>query len=107
MRTDIDAVVTDDPRLVFHSLRHHFKDRGREAGIQEYVLDQLCGHAPASVGGHYGDGASIPSLKMSLDRLEFGAVDRDAMKRAADAVHWTTVAKAIVDQQREPPRDQS
>lgn len=84
----IDANVSDDPRLVFHSLRHHFKDLGRETEIQEHVLDQLCGHAPASVGGKYGDGAGIRSLKRNLDRMLFETVDWAAVIRSADTLDW-------------------
>ncbi|WP_082466950.1 site-specific integrase [Sphingomonas sp. Leaf25] len=71
----IDKIVADDPRLVFHSFRHTFKDEGREAEIQERILDQLCGHAPTSVGGKYGSGVGLPSLKRNLDRIVFTAVD--------------------------------
>jgi integrase len=92
----IDSVVTDDSRLVFHSLRHHFKDAGREADVQEHVLDQLCGHAPASVGARYGDGAGIQSLKRSLDRMRFDAVDWPPMIRAAESMDWRKTTQELV-----------
>ncbi|UWU21091.1 tyrosine-type recombinase/integrase [Rhizobium sp. CB3060] len=37
-----------------HGWRHTFKSRGFEAGIQEKVLDAICGHAPSSIGRQYG-----------------------------------------------------
>jgi integrase len=87
----IDAVVTDDPRLVFHSFRHTFKDVGREADIQERILDQLCGHSPTSVGGAYGSGVGLPSLKRNLDKLAFDAVDWNAIVTAAAFIDWDDV----------------
>ena len=41
-----------------HGWRHTLKTIGREAGIEDSVLDAICGHAPSSVGGAYG-GVSI------------------------------------------------
>jgi integrase len=67
--------VTRDPRVVFHSLRHFFKDMCREAGMLEQVSDQLTGHAPVSIGGRYGSGVSLGELKAQLERLRFEFVD--------------------------------
>ena len=92
----IDKVVADDPRLVFHSFRHTFKDEGREAEIQERILDQLCGHAPTSVGGKYGSGVGLPSLKRNLDRLLFAAIDWDAITAAAAEVDWDDLVRKLV-----------
>ncbi|GAA0671783.1 integrase [Sphingomonas insulae] len=92
----IDRVVADDPRLVFHSFRHTFKDQGREAEIQERILDQLCGHAPTSVGGKYGSGVGLPSLKRNLDRIVFAAIDWDAITAAAANVKWVDLVQKLV-----------
>lgn len=47
--------VVKDPNVApNHGWRHTFKTKGFEAGIQEKVLDAICGHAPASVGRAYG-----------------------------------------------------
>jgi integrase len=43
-----------DPRKVFHSFRHLFKDVLREHGVQEQVSDALTGHTNGSVGRTYG-----------------------------------------------------
>ncbi|UNZ50411.1 tyrosine-type recombinase/integrase [Agrobacterium tumefaciens] len=48
-----------------HGWRHTFKSKGFEAGIQEKVLDAICGHAPANVGRSYGS----VSLKTKIDAL--------------------------------------
>jgi integrase len=84
----IDAVVSDDPRIAFHSLRHRFKDLGREAEIQERILDQLCGHAPTSVGGRYGSGVGLASLKRNLAKIAFDAVGWDPIVAAARQADW-------------------
>jgi integrase len=47
-------VVTDTRVMPSHGWRHSFKTTGREAGIEDSVLDAICGHAPKSVGGAYG-----------------------------------------------------
>ncbi len=48
-----------------HGWRHTFKMKGFEAGIQEKVLDAICGHAPSSVGRAYGS----VSLKTKVDAM--------------------------------------
>ena len=44
-----------DKRFVFHSFRHTFKSRCREAGLEKYIHDQLTGHASKDVSDDYGD----------------------------------------------------
>jgi integrase len=48
-----------------HGWRHTFKSLGFEAGVQEKVLDAICGHAPASIGRAYGS----VSLKTKVDAM--------------------------------------
>ncbi len=48
-----------------HGWRHTFKMKGFEAGIQEKVLDAICGHAPSSVGRAYGS----VSVKTKVDAM--------------------------------------
>ena len=43
-----------DPRKVFHSFRHTFKDACRACHIPEEVHDALTGHSGSSVGRSYG-----------------------------------------------------
>lgn len=47
-------VVTDKGVAPQHGWRHLFKTIGREAGIEDSILDAICGHAPSSIGGRYG-----------------------------------------------------
>lgn len=63
-----------------HGWRHTFKMRGFEAGIQEKVLDAICGHAPGTVGRAYGsvtmqtkvDALSIFPRYMIPERIDMG-----------------------------------
>ena len=89
----IDKILSSDKRIVFHSLRHTFKDLGREAEIQERILDQLCGHAPTSVGGGYGQGVGTASLKRNLGRVTFEAIAWEPIIVAAERTDWTALVK--------------
>lgn len=61
-----------DPRKVFHSFRHAFKDACRAAGIEEAIHDALTGHAAPHVGRSYGKGYSLALLAEAVARVEFG-----------------------------------
>jgi integrase len=59
----------DDPNLSpNHAWRHTFKLIGRRAGISDSVLDDICGHAPASEGAAYGT-ASLDDMAAALRRF--------------------------------------
>lgn len=47
--------VPDERVAPNHGWRHRFKTVGRTAGIDNALLDYITGHAPASVGGTYGE----------------------------------------------------
>ena len=79
----IDNAVGDDPRLVFYSFRHSFKDLCRDANIPKDVHDQLMGHSPADVGGGYGLGRAIGNLAAHLKRVRFLFIDWDPINVAA------------------------
>jgi integrase len=51
----VRTVATDRRVAPNHGWRHRFKTVGRDVGIDERVLDAICGHAPSTVGGSYGD----------------------------------------------------
>jgi integrase len=51
----VREVITDRRVAPNHAWRHLFKTIGFEADIQERVLDAICGHAPRTVGGTYGE----------------------------------------------------
>ncbi|WP_242153228.1 site-specific integrase [Sphingomonas sp. BAUL-RG-20F-R05-02] len=85
----IDKVVSDDPRLAFHSLRHNFKDFARDATIEKYILDQIMGHAGVTTGDKYGVGARLKTLKRELDRISFDMLEGSGIKAAFVALDWT------------------
>ncbi|RDJ22008.1 hypothetical protein DWF00_27190 [Bosea caraganae] len=59
-----------DPRKVFHSFRHLFKDMCRDAGLSEDVHDALTGHAAGkSVGRGYGAGHSVARLFAEISKI--------------------------------------
>jgi integrase len=78
----VDRVVTDDPRYVFHSMRHEFKDRAEET-ISTRVHDRITGHSPGTVGGRYGSGASVELIARELDKLDLTFVDWGRLRQAA------------------------
>ncbi|WP_235529883.1 site-specific integrase [Sphingomonas sp. Leaf242] len=84
----IDAHVSRDERLTFHSLRHGFKDFALEAGITERIVDQICGHAPTSVGGKYGNGVRLPVLYATLHRIDWTFIDWTALTAATADQDW-------------------
>jgi len=51
-----------------HGFRHRFEMIGRVPGIEDSVLDAICGHAPSSVGGAYG-GVSIAAQRRGFERF--------------------------------------
>ena len=68
-------VVKDEKVAPNHGWRHTFKTVGREAGIEDSVLDAICGHAPKTVGGAYG-GVSLAAQKRAFERFPRFEVDR-------------------------------
>jgi hypothetical protein len=78
----VNRVVTDDPRYVFQSLRHEFKDRA-EWTISSRVHDRITGHSPSNVGGRYGLGASIELMSRELEKLDLSFVDWGRLQAAA------------------------
>jgi len=59
------AIGIDDPRKVFHSFRHTFKQACRGGAANEEVHDALTGHSSGSVGRSYG---AVP-LKTLADAI--------------------------------------
>ena len=58
--------VTDDPKIVLHSLRGTIKDLLRDTGTSKEINDFITGHSSGDVAGGYGSG---PSLKVRYDAL--------------------------------------
>ncbi len=91
----IDRHVRRDRRLTFHSFRHTFKQRGTTAGLQDRILDQLCGHTPVSTGGRYGYGQPLQVLNRALRRIDFRCVDWAAIKHGTATVDWSEVVRKL------------
>lgn len=90
----IDRYVSDDRRLVFHGLRHTFKQRGTTARIPDRILDQLCGHSPTTVGKKYGVGQPLWVLAEELHKIDFDCLRADRIAKALKDFDWdAAVAK--------------
>lgn len=73
-----------DPRKVFHSFRHTFKDACRQAGIDEAVHDALTGHTTPNVGRRYGnEHYPLPPLFEAMQRYQLPELDLSHLRRAS------------------------
>lgn len=79
----IDAAVGKDPQVVFHSLRHNYKDFCRDADIPKDVHDQLTGHAPHDTGSSYGLGRAISSLHRHTRKIVLPFIDWRSIEAAS------------------------
>ncbi|MFO0433525.1 MAG: hypothetical protein ACK50G_03495, partial [bacterium] len=70
-----EVVGIDDAALNFHSLRHTFKQVARACGVSDSLIDELQGHAPASVGGSYGRGQPIEVLGAAMRKFTVTGLD--------------------------------
>lgn len=64
-----------DPRKVFHSFRHTFKDACRAARISEEVHDALTGHAGGGVGRTYGGGVPLDVKAEAIAKITYNGLD--------------------------------
>lgn len=65
IREEIRSVVSDENVQPNHGWRHTFKTIGREAGIQDFLLDSITGHTPRTEGDKYG-GATIAAKARAM-----------------------------------------
>lgn len=72
----------DDPRKVFHSFRHTFKDACRRAGLGEEVHDALTGHSGGGVGRSYGSGVPLRVLAEALAKVGYPGFALPKVKQA-------------------------
>lgn len=105
MNRIIDRHVIDDRRLVFHSTRHTFKAKGNDAGVNERTLDQICGHAPVSVGARYGSNPRIRTIYRELLRIDFSCIDWDRIAVGLRHVKWDAVVQAELYRREEGTPD--
>jgi len=68
--------VSDDPNLVFHSLRHSFRDETRNCGMPRELVEQIGGWASGSKSAMdgYGQGYSLSDLRDWLSKVTFNGV---------------------------------
>jgi integrase len=59
----VRAAVSDANVQPNHAWRHTFKTIGSEAGIQDKVLDAICGHDPRTIGESYGGVTLVAKVK--------------------------------------------
>lgn len=66
--------VTDDPKKVFHSMRHTVTDRLKQAGVTETVIAELVGHSNGGsmTMGRYGKRYQPKVLLDALMQLDYG-----------------------------------
>ncbi|NBB52266.1 hypothetical protein GVN24_28700 [Rhizobium sp. CRIBSB] len=57
-----DVCDIEDPRLVFHSFRHTFKDCARNSAVPDPIQRQLMGHSSGDVADGYGVGYGMHQL---------------------------------------------
>ncbi|MGX7743148.1 site-specific integrase [Rhodopseudomonas parapalustris] len=73
----VREVITDPNINPNHGWRHRFKTVGRECGVADTVLDALQGHAPKTVGDHYGD-VTIRARAAAIGKFPRYEVDRQS-----------------------------
>ena len=88
MNRIIDRHVSNDRRLVFHSLRHAFKAKGNDARLTDRTLDQICGHAPVSTGSRYGSEPRIRTIHRELHEIDFSCIDWARITAGMGKLNW-------------------
>ena len=91
----IDLAVSDNENLVFHSLRHKFKDEARSAVVPDSMIDQITGHFPLPLERRYGEGAAVNSLAKQLQRVRFEMIDWTALSTAAETINWPATVQRL------------
>lgn len=90
LNAHIDTHVSCNKNLVFHSLRHWFKAKGRSAMGDEKTRE-IQRHSPQSSSEMYGRG-DIPALKDAIDRISYEVLPLSeiyAAFRIASLTDWT------------------
>lgn len=64
------AMGITDPKKVYHSFRHTFKEACRRAGVAEEVHDALTGHSGGGVGRTYGS-MPLEAMAEAVDKVEY------------------------------------
>jgi integrase len=76
-----------DPRKVFHSFRHTFKNAARLCGIPEDIHDALTGHSSGGgVGRAYGGAYPLKPLGAAMKKLRYPGLHLMDLKKYSHAV---------------------
>jgi integrase len=82
-----DQAKINDPRKVFHLLRHTFKHACRACGIPEDIHDALTGHASGgAVRCTYGGAYPLKPLASAMKKLRYPGLDLTDLKKYSRAV---------------------
>jgi integrase len=78
--SEYSRIVVSDTRKSFHSFRHTFKNKLRNAGVAKALNDALTGHASSDEGDSYGRdqeglGFALPILSEAIEKLVHPEVD--------------------------------
>lgn len=79
----MDSAELPGRGLVFHSFRHGFRDRMREAAIPSDIADALGGWAAVGQGAAYGAGFSAKTLAGHLSRVAYTGLSLDHLYLAS------------------------
>ena len=74
------SVDLKDPRLVFHSFRHGFKDALRRAMVEERIQDAIMGHEPEHVSSDYGLGYAPAELSKAIRAVSYIGLDLSVLR---------------------------
>lgn len=69
----LDSIDLKSRKLTFHSFRHGFRQRGRDAGLSSEILDAVGGWKGKTTGERYG-GNEIVALNRHLVKVSYGAL---------------------------------
>jgi integrase len=78
----LDRIGITDPRKVYHSFRHTFKDAARKAKLEKAMRDKLQGHAHHDVAEDYGIGWDFQDLYEAICKISYAGVNLDALVTA-------------------------
>lgn len=92
------SVGINDPSYTFHSFRHFFKDRCREATLPPDLHNTLSGHARSSVADGYGQGLSLATLKAGMDQITFPGLPEIPLRSGPFAMD-TKIGVVMADKQ--------
>jgi integrase len=80
----LEKAGVTSPGAVFHSFRHGFRDRMREAGVPSEVVDALGGWTTPGQAAAYGGGFSVPTLRRYISEISYPGLDLSHLHLSGD-----------------------